>query len=86
MIQMIENERCCQKCRFYEPERGECRRYPPQIWSDNDCFYENFPKVLVSEWCGEFQAEEGWILPKGFQETMEKLDKPGAGVTYEVTV
>lgn len=63
---MTELDRCCEKCRYYEPERRECRRYPPQLWcateSNGDASYgEAFPQVSKDQWCGEFMGKPGGI-------------------------
>lgn len=78
MIKMIENELCCGKCRFFHPERRECRRNPPQVWADEETVGYCFPRVKEEEWCGEFQPEQKrWVVPEGF-------DIPGEGVIHEV--
>lgn len=77
MIKMIENERCCGKCRFYDPKGRNCRRFPPQVWETENSGGSAFPRVEEDEWCGEFQSIEKWIVPVGF-------DIPGAGVIHEV--
>lgn len=68
-IQIIENERCCRNCRFYE--EGDCKRYPPQLGVDPNCEHTGnvfycFPSVDKEDWCGEFQAIERWVIPEGF--------------------
>lgn len=86
MIKETENQRCCEKCRFFlewSSRGGYCKRYPPTpvgLDEDNSVAYCD-PMVDKTDWCGEFQPEETWVLPKGFQITE---DKPGAGVIYEV--
>ena len=59
---MIYRKNRCENCRFlsnwHDDVKGECRRYPPQvIWAldEEDSF---FPKVFISEWCGEFKEKE----------------------------
>lgn len=81
-IRMIENNRCCRNCQFYEKsdysdERGQCHRYPPQIWTDvqsetSSSSVVSFPDVTAGEWCGEFQEVTRYIVQEGFV----KLDKP----------
>ena len=68
-IKMIENERCCQNCRFYY--EGDCRRFPPQVGCEPNSEYSSsvfyaFPNVRKEEWCGEFQPIEKWTIPEGF--------------------
>ena len=66
-IKMIENERCCGNCRFYDPEGRNCRRFPPQVWETVETGGSAFPRVETDEWCGEFQGiEKGWVIPEGF--------------------
>ena len=75
MMEIDDKQRCCGKCRFFFKEydhRGQCRRYPPQAWSESNpettsCLGFNFPEMRNEEWCVEFQPEEGWVLPKGWQ-------------------
>lgn len=89
MPEKIESKQCCEKCIFFKEtygQRGECRRYPPQAWSEShpetsSSLGFNFPEMRSDEWCGEFKGLEGWILPKGFE--IPEL-KHGAGVCYEV--
>ena len=69
-LEIDNNQARCENCRFHK--EGDCRRYPPQVGVDSACehtgnvFY-TFPRVLKNEWCGEYQPEEGWVLPKGWQ-------------------
>lgn len=86
-IKMIKNQRCCEKCRFFFQEydhRGQCRRYPPQAWSESNpettsCLGFNFPEMRNEEWCGEFQEIEIMIIPEGFIlfDPNEKKDDSG---------
>lgn len=45
----------CLKCLFFVREKnynfGECRRFPPN--QNNN----QFPKVKIKEWCGEWKAD-----------------------------
>lgn len=94
MIEMIENERCCGKCRFYFKEkesdyRGQCRRYPPQAWSESypetsSSLGFNFPEMRNEEWCGEFKPEEKWIVKTEDGMVLAKLKNPEPvkGVIY----
>ncbi len=71
-IKTIENSRCCGSCRFYFEEGRQCRRYPPQAWSESQSEYScslgfSYPEVNKDEWCGEFREIEQWVLPKGFK-------------------
>ena len=70
-IKMIENERCCRNCRFWASNEsknwGECHRYPPQFWSEGESSGAAHVGTNATEWCGEFQSEEKWVLPKGFK-------------------
>ena len=96
MIKMIENDRCCENCRFYFKDANQCRRYPPQVWGDfmsdtNDSYTCNYPIVKKNEWCGEFHPIEVLHLPKSFDSDgkIEKMLKDikttfGAGVCYEM--
>jgi hypothetical protein len=69
---MIENEDCCEKCRFFKEETGQCRRFPPTIvqrdYGESGGFFEfNFPFVGKEQLCGEFKPqEEGWVIPEGW--------------------
>ncbi len=85
----MENNRCCEKCRFYNPEGRECRRYPPQVWgdpqSDTNCSYSvNFPSVSKDTWCGEFKSKEekdnDIIIEDGYFKM--KINKNTLGTTY----
>ena len=62
---MTHKSRCCGDCRYYFKEsdyRGQCRRYPPQVWCESNpettcgvgC---SFPEMKKEEWCGEFKLE-----------------------------
>jgi hypothetical protein len=73
-LKLNENERCCGNCRFYQGR--ECRRYPPQVWADEENLSSCFPTVKATEWCGEYQPKESWILPKGW-EVKSMPDGPG---------
>jgi hypothetical protein len=68
-IDVMSNQ--CDGCRFFQQvwaTNGQCRRYPPKF-SDSedqrmksiglisDPLYGYFPRVLASEWCGEFEAK-----------------------------
>ena len=70
MIEMIENERCCGKCRFFLEQSsrgGYCKRYPPTptgLDEDNSVAYCD-PMVNKNDWCGEFQPVEQWIVKPG---------------------
>lgn len=68
MIEVNNDDRCCQNCRFHFD--GECRRFPPQIWSEPQSEYSssyrcNFPEVGNNQWCGEFEEIEKWVVPTG---------------------
>lgn len=58
----------CSDCRFFlfdddEPEKGECRKFPPQLFSSTQgdasdiftqfCSY--WPDVDPEEWCGQWE-------------------------------
>lgn len=45
---------CCENCRFWHENR--CRRYPPQIYTEEDCSFVAFPLTSKYEWCGEWDA------------------------------
>lgn len=81
MTKLLEENQICGNCRFfkvshYNDQRGECRRFPPQLWSD---VQENetglgvgFPDITTEDWCGEFQPSVDYssiedLLEKGFQ-------------------
>lgn len=76
MIQMIENERCCGKCRFYDPQGRNCRRFPPQVWETVDSGGSAFPRVEEEEWCGEFKPEEKWIVKTEDGMVLAKMKNP----------
>lgn len=65
MIKIDEKSRCCGNCRFYFSEEHQCRRYPPQAWTDPQSEFScslgfSYPEVSKDEWCGEFkETEEG---------------------------
>lgn len=70
MIQLIENQRCCQKCRYWVSDEhqswGRCHRYPPQFWSEGESSGACHVGTDSNDWCGEFRPEERWVLPEGF--------------------
>ncbi len=83
-LKLIENERCCGNCVHFFKEyehRGQCRRYPPQAWSESNpettsSLGFNFPDMRSEEWCGEFKPHEPYVLPKGWE--LENMpDGPG---------
>lgn len=86
MATMIEQERCCRNCRYFFNEyehRGQCRRYPPQAWSESNpettsSLGFNFPEMRNEEWCGEFSPIESWVIPEG-----TITDTPGQGIIHE---
>ncbi len=80
-IKMIEIERCCRNCEFWEGKDnwGRCHRYPPQFWSEGEESGACHVGTSDTEWCGEFKAIDKWIVPEG-----TILDKPGPGVLYEI--
>ena len=50
----------CASCRFYFPEKGECRMYAPRIisgsgtgWSD-----QYWPTVSPDDFCGQYERKE----------------------------
>jgi hypothetical protein len=54
IVELDWKDGCCE---------GECRRHPPRVGRlGRDCHgdefreYGDFPKVLGSDWCGEFAA------------------------------
>ena len=57
----------CQGCVFFrrfgktvlgtDNDTGICRRFPPK-YIGNGLGMPQFPKVLVSDWCGEFQKKD----------------------------
>ena len=63
-------ERLCKNCIFfisYNPEGGNCYRYPPQLVSESyesgqsqTCQY--YPWMQPDEWCGEFKDK--WQVRK----------------------
>lgn len=63
----IEEERNCRNCRFWvgetEAEWGICKRYPPQFNSEG----ASQVRTQRSDWCGEFEPVEKWVLPEGFR-------------------
>lgn len=56
----------CSNCKFFREhvyefdgdsvasDAGDCRRNPPRVVPDN---YAEFPLVIESMWCGEFQSK-----------------------------
>ena len=65
----------CETCCFFNSQlfsdtlfRGECRRYPPKVWSQvkvdvvvSSSAETAFPIVLKDDWCGEWgpRVEKG---------------------------
>lgn len=67
----------CGDCKMYEPPHhvdhdGQCRAHPPGN--------EGFPRVLATDWCGEWQPrpakDEAAILAAHFEKKGKK-DIPG---------
>lgn len=85
-IKMIENERCCRNCRFWVSDEvksfGRCHRYPPQFWSEGEECGASHVGTNDTEWCGEFESVDVWILPEGFELVK---DKPGAGICHKIS-
>jgi hypothetical protein len=83
---MNEDEKCCGNCQFFfevSLHRGQCRRYPPQAWSESGsetscCLFFNFPEMRKQEWCGEFNKIEKIIIPIGY-ELLGPFEKSGNG-------
>lgn len=54
----------CQTCRFYHPddgypETGECHRFPPLVnFSVGVGEGSEFPVVMMTDWCGEYQEKD----------------------------
>lgn len=79
-IKMIENERCCRNCQFWQGTSnwGECHRYPPQFWSEGESLGASFVGTKGQEWCGEFKPIEKWVVPEGskiFDEERKEIGK-----------
>ena len=59
---MNQRNQKCQNCRFYNVNkklftitRGKCHRYPPQLYFENKDDPSEFPIVVSTNWCGEWQ-------------------------------
>jgi len=49
----------CKSCRFYDEDKHECHRYPPQcIASLEGDYFTEFPTTLSHEYCGEYQSAQ----------------------------
>lgn len=47
----------CRYCRHYaaqDAEIGQCRRYPPENFEDDEGVSIEWPLVKLEMWCGEF--------------------------------
>jgi hypothetical protein len=82
MIEIAENNRCCGKCRFFLEwisTGGYCKRSPPTpvgLDEDNSVSYCD-PMINKTDWCGEFQPIEKWVIPEGFVILDEKGKEVG---------
>ncbi len=53
----------CDNCRFYN--KGNCQRFPPQVWADETSLSQSFPQVSEDSWCGEYKRKEAvQLMPK----------------------
>lgn len=61
--EMSHNKESCKTCKFYDhgdfyPEDGECKRYPPILFKNDDGGYSSlWPDVGENSWCGEYQEK-----------------------------
>jgi hypothetical protein len=78
-VKVMNTAAKCQSCQFWLPlptfpGKGECRRFPPQVFAnvssdgecdsngivtDDDCAW---PWTGRDQWCGEFRMKEGWVV------------------------
>lgn len=49
----------CQDCMYFEEKYEQCRRFPPQVWTNEIQIKESFPSVELDDWCGEFNGGLG---------------------------
>ena len=50
----------CRYCRHYaaqDAEIGQCRRYPPENFEDDEGVSIEWPLVKLEMWCGEFSRK-----------------------------
>lgn len=69
----------CETCRFRYPDKreewsshGQCRRYPPSIWSNvtlnGEMYFEQrWPWMAPTDWCGEHSPHNHLMKGKDYE-------------------
>lgn len=47
----------CANCAHYQPEAGQCRRFPPVVLVVDGELFSAFPESEPDEHCGEFAGK-----------------------------